>query len=221
MPPVPAHEPSATCRDGALQHLIERGTTSDADAIATALADAFLNYPFTDWMVPADNRVGRLRGLFSLTVGRVGIPYGDTFVARCAAQGRGREIVGAVVGIPASGVPDEVWASMAPAEEALLAHRAEASAQADQATRRLRPTEPHYTIATMGVAGHHRRRGLAEALLEPVLAAADDQTLLCYLETSSASNVRLYRRAGFTVRGSAALPHRGPTVWGMSRLPTL
>jgi ribosomal protein S18 acetylase RimI-like enzyme len=218
MPPVPAHEPSPTCRDGALQHLIERGTLSDADAIATALADAFTNYPFTDWMVPADNREGRLRGLFSLTVGRVGIPYGDTFVARCAAQGQGLEIVGAVVGIPPNGAPDEVWASMASAEEALLAHLAEASAQADQATRRLRPTEPHYTIATIGVVSHHRRRGLAEALLEPVLATADEQALPTYLETSSASNVRLYERVGFTVLDVVELPDGGPTVWAMSRL---
>lgn len=219
IPPAPACERRPTCCDGALQHLIERGTPSDADAVATALADAFVNYPFTDWMVPADNREGRLRGLFSLTVGRVGIPYGDTFVARCAARGEGREIVGAVVGIPPSGAPDEVWASMAPAEEALLAHRAEASAQADQATRRLRPTEPHYTIATIGVTSDHRRRGLAEALLELVLAAADEQELPAYLETSSVSNVRLYERVGFTVLDAVPLPDGGPTVWGMLRLP--
>jgi ribosomal protein S18 acetylase RimI-like enzyme len=216
IPPLLAHEPSPKCCDGVPQHLVERGTPSDEDAIAAVLADAFINYMFTDWIVPADNREGRLRGLFSLTVGRVGIPYGDTFVARCAAQGR--EIVGAVVGIPPSGVPDKVWSLMAPAEEALLADRAEASAQADQATRRLRPTEPHYTIATIGVASHHRRRGLARALLEPVLAAAAEQTLPTYLETSSASNVRLYERVGFTVLDVVELPDGGPTVWGMSRL---
>jgi ribosomal protein S18 acetylase RimI-like enzyme len=217
--PALAREPGPACRDGAQQHLIERGTTSDTDAIAAALADAFTNYPFTDWTVPADNREGRLRGLFSLTVARVGIPYGDTFVARCAGHEQGRVIVGAVVGIPPSGTPDEVWASMAPAEEALFGHRVEANAEAEQATQQLRPPEPHYTIATIGVVSHHRGRGLAWALLEPILATADEQAFPAYLETSSVSNVRLYERLGFTVLDVVTLPDGGPTVWGMSRVP--
>lgn len=107
---------------------------------------------------------------------------------------------------------------MAPAEEALLGHRAEASAEADQATQRLRPVEPHYTIATIGVVSHHLRRGLAEALLELVLAAAAEQALPAYMETSSVSNVRLYERFGFTVHDAVELPDGGPTVWGISRL---
>lgn len=208
-----------TCRDGAHAHAIERATTLEVDAIAATLTNAFTGYPFTDWTVPGHHRTERLHALFSLTVGRVGIPYGDTFVAWCAGRGQEREIVGAVVAVPPSGAPDDVWASIAAEEERLLADRAEASAQADQATRGLRPSGPHYAIATIGVADHHRRRGLAQALLAPVLASADAEALPAYLETSSVDNVVLYQRAGFTVLDHVALPDGGPTVWGMARPP--
>lgn len=221
--PRPATSPAESsgavreCRDGAAAHLVLPATAADGETIAVMLADAFAGYPFTDWTVPARDRGRRLRELFSLTLAGIGIPHGDTWVARCADAERAGELAGAVVALPPDGVPDEVWARVAPNEAALLGDRAETAARADEATQALRPSQAHYSIATLGVARHHRRRGLARRLLEPVLAEADGLGVPCYLETSTTGNVALYEGLGFTVVGAVALPDGGPTVWGMCR----
>jgi GNAT superfamily N-acetyltransferase len=208
---------AAPCVQGGPAHRIAPATADQAGAVVTALVDAFADYPFTNWIVPEDRRSSRLRGLFDLTVSRVGIPYGDTWVARCP-EGT-QEVVGAVVALPHGAVPGEVWASMATEEQNLLGDRLPAANQAESATAHLRTTDPHYTVATMGVRRDHWRRGLATRLLQPVLQAADDRGVPCYLETSTTGNVALYRRAGFTVLEAVVLPDGGPTVWVMRRLP--
>lgn len=221
----PTHDPygakgseaRAACRADAGSHVVSRATATDARGIAATLAEAFADYPFTSWTVQTDGRAERLRRLFSLTVEAVGIRHGDTYVVRCPSPEHDGAIVGAVVGLASDSVPDHVWTRLAEADEPLLGDRAGAAARADEATRHLRPTEPHYTIATMGVAPDHQGRGLALTLLTPALAAATEHGLPCYLETSTAANVRLYQRAGFTVSGQVALPDAGPRVWAMTR----
>lgn len=204
---------TCTCTETGDAHLIERAAPVDGGHIAQALADSFLGYEFTDWIVPAESRRQRLLGLFVLTVERVGIPYGDTWVARCPSPGR--TVVGAVVGLPPS-VPSEVWAGMAAEEEQLLGERLGVAEQADAATVHLRPGIPHYTIATMGVTPDHRRRGLATRLLAPALATADSLDMPSYLETS---NTALYRGSGFDVLDAVTLPGDGPQAWAMLRGP--
>ncbi|GAA1178355.1 GNAT family N-acetyltransferase [Ornithinimicrobium humiphilum] len=195
---------------------VEGARPSDAQFLAEVLAEAFSAYAWTSWIVPADRRADRLRALFELTVGEVGLPYGEVWVAR----GPEDTVVGGIVVLrPDREVPSSVREAIGAQEEAILGDRLEVSNAADAACARLRPTAPHLTIATMGVSPAYRRRGIARALLQPALALADELGAPAYLETSSEANVALYSSVGFEVSGHLVIPDGGPPVWAMRRPP--
>jgi ribosomal protein S18 acetylase RimI-like enzyme len=79
----------------------------------------------------------------------------------------------------------------------------------------LHPQEPHWYLATLGVAPAARRRGLGRALLHSLLELADREAVPCYLETDRSENVAFYGSAGYTVdRESRVL---GVGIWHMRR----
>jgi hypothetical protein len=59
---------------------VRLATIEDAEPIADLLADAFLDYEWSRWAVPADNRRERLRGLHLLYAGLLGAEVGGTWV---------------------------------------------------------------------------------------------------------------------------------------------
>lgn len=80
---------------------------------------------------------------------------------------------------------------------------------------RLHPRDPHWYLATLGVAPAAQGCGLGRALLRALLARADGDALPCYLETDRPENVAFYEAAGFSVsRRSRML---GVRVWHMWR----
>jgi ribosomal protein S18 acetylase RimI-like enzyme len=82
---------------------------------------------------------------------------------------------------------------------------------------RLHPPEPHWYLATLGVAPAARSRGIARALLRVLLDRTDREALPCYLETDRSENVVFYAAAGFAVdRESRVL---GVPIWHMRRSP--
>jgi ribosomal protein S18 acetylase RimI-like enzyme len=79
----------------------------------------------------------------------------------------------------------------------------------------LHPPEPHWYLATLGVAPAARSRGVGRALLHSLLALADREAVPCYLETDRSENVAFYGSAGFAVeRESRVL---GVRIWHMRR----
>lgn len=211
--PRPTAVPDSCDAPGA-DHVVERAAAGDVDGIADALAAAFADYAWTRWIVDARDHTARLRRLQELTAGRVGVPYGEVWVARCPAAGGA--VVGAVVGLrPDRPVPAGVWEEMAPEEEQLMGSRAAAAEEAEAATAHLRPKGPLVDVATIGVHPGHWRRGLATRLLRPVVDVARELGTPAYLETSSPGNVALYERNGFEVIGEATVPGGGPRVWAM------
>jgi GNAT superfamily N-acetyltransferase len=209
-----------SCDVPGADHVVERAAAADVAGIADALAAAFSDYAWTRWIVDARDHTARLRRLQELTAGRVGVPFGEVWVARCPAAGGSvgdaRAVVGAVVGLrPDRPVPAGVWEQMAPEEEQLMGSRAAAANEAEAATRHLRPRGPLVDVAAIGVHPSHWRRGLATRLLRPVLDLAHELGAPAYLETSSTANVALYERNGFEVIGEATVPGGGPRVWAM------
>jgi len=79
----------------------------------------------------------------------------------------------------------------------------------------------------LGILATHpdwQRRGLASAVLRPVLELADADGLAASLLTATAENVAFYRRHGFVVHAEADAPARagegaGPHVWTLRREP--
>jgi GNAT superfamily N-acetyltransferase len=100
----------------------------------------------------------------------------------------------------------------------LLGDRAAAGAAAEELLAPHWTDAPHWRLEAVGVLPAAQGRGLGRRLVEPVLGRCDAERRLAALETSSADNVRLYRRLGFDVHHELEVP-AGPHVWLMRRAP--
>lgn len=83
----------------------------------------------------------------------------------------------------------------------------------------LRPSEPHWYLAFVGVEPTHQGKGLGAAILAPALALADDQQRLCYLETPFPRTHSFYRRLGFEMTGEHRPFAAAPPIWTFTRQP--
>jgi ribosomal protein S18 acetylase RimI-like enzyme len=77
----------------------------------------------------------------------------------------------------------------------------------------------HWYLLGLGVEPSLQGRGVAGALLQPILAQADREALVCYLDTNSEKNIPFYERYGFTVAAHAQAMQNGPHTWAMRREP--
>ncbi len=82
--------------------------------------------------------------------------------------------------------------------------------------RRARP-DRHVYLDSIGVLPTHRRRGIATALLEGVVAWADDKGLPVSLDTLDPGNVAFYGRLGFEIVATETVADSGLTVTSMRR----
>jgi len=96
-------------------------------------------------------------------------------------------------------------------------HRAKAT-RLLAAVERRHPKEPHWYLALLGTDPAATGRGLATALLAPVLARCDENGDVAYLETQKEANVAWYARAGFTLSHEIELDGT-PKVWCLRRDP--
>jgi GNAT superfamily N-acetyltransferase len=83
---------------------------------------------------------------------------------------------------------------------------------------KVHPTEPHWYLAILGTAPEHQGKGIASAMLEPILTRCDAEGTPAYLESSKESNIAFYQRHGFEVTGEVSAKN-GPTLWPMWREP--
>ncbi|MGY1700190.1 GNAT family N-acetyltransferase [Geodermatophilus sp. SYSU D00766] len=195
---------------------VRRATTADAAAVGDVLAEAFDAYPWTRWAFGEHRRRERLRELYRLQAGLAGAETGGTWVA---------ERDGAVVAAACWARPDDPPPSeatrrlLAERVPLLLGDRAAALEEAETAAARARPPGPHWLLGCVGTLPRERGRGTASQLLAPGIRALDAEGAAAVLETSSAANVRLYRRLGFGVRAELDPPGGAPHVWVMERPP--
>jgi ribosomal protein S18 acetylase RimI-like enzyme len=121
--------------------------------------------------------------------------------------------------------PPHRWPLPAPS---LWAHLRRVVAQGPRVTRRwalvfealarVHLPEPHWYLATLGVAPEAQRRGVGTALLARWLARVDAERAPAWLETDREANLALYRRAGFEVALRTEV--LATPVWCMQRSPT-
>ncbi|MHC3001604.1 GNAT family N-acetyltransferase [Gordonia sp. GN26] len=182
----------------------------DIDAAAETLGQAFADYPFTRHTVDVRNHAARVESLQRLYLAEIGMRCGRVWVSD--------DLAAVAVWItPSSSGLDEAFGDIASRVVDLYGDRVKVAARAEEAG--LRPAEPVWHLATVGVAPHSQGRGLGRAVLEPGLEAARTEGFPAYLETSSPENVTFYERLGFEVTGKVSLPDDGPDVWAMVRVP--
>lgn len=79
------------------------------------------------------------------------------------------------------------------------------------ATQSLHPKAPHWYLCFVGVDPARQGTGVGRQLLAPVLAIADREHTLCYLETPFPATHEFYLRLGFAL-GLEASPFQGATA---------
>jgi len=79
--------------------------------------------------------------------------------------------------------------------------------------------QPHWYLSILGVAPATQGQGIGSLLLAPILQLADQQSLPCYLETSTEKAVRFYQKNGFEVLRTIELPKQNLQLWTMKREP--
>jgi ribosomal protein S18 acetylase RimI-like enzyme len=182
--------------------------------VAAVLAQAFEDDPLHRHFLPDDDRRGRclarsfelyLRG--HLGKGPIHVPAGGGGAAAWAAPGAWEDSLGDVV----RALPEFA--------RIFGLRRLPAIWRAWQRVEARHPKDPpHWYLFLLGVDPRKHGRGLASALVRPMLERCDQESLPAYLETATHRNLAIYRRFGFEVREAVDIRH-GPRVWCMWREP--
>jgi ribosomal protein S18 acetylase RimI-like enzyme len=85
------------------------------------------------------------------------------------------------------------------------------------AVEKARPRDEHWYLCMLAVDPMAWRRGVGSALLEPSLAAVDEDGLPGYLETQKEDNLAFYRRFGFEETVRLTPSRGGPPLFTMTR----
>lgn len=79
----------------------------------------------------------------------------------------------------------------------------------------------HWSLYTIGVVPERQGKGVGTALIQPVLAYADQDKLPCYLDTDNEKSVKFFENNGWKVHIDVKEPAYGPRFWTMIREPKL
>jgi GNAT superfamily N-acetyltransferase len=85
------------------------------------------------------------------------------------------------------------------------------------AMEKARPRDEHWYLCLLASDPMAWRRGIGTALLEPSLAAIDEDGLPCYLETQKEDNLAFYRRFAFEETDRLTPSRSGPPLFTMTR----
>jgi ribosomal protein S18 acetylase RimI-like enzyme len=188
-------------------------TNADVGPLGAALARSFSTDPVWRWIVPDEQRwEQRAPAVFGHEVGgrlRLGHSYTTddrAGAALWAPPGRWRS---SGLDLLRSALPMARLARGGGARRGLAVLRA---------TERVHPKAEHWYLALLGTHPHHQGRGVASAVLAPVLERCDLDGVGAYLESSNPVNVAFYQRHGFRVMGEVA-PGGSPPLALMWRDP--
>jgi GNAT superfamily N-acetyltransferase len=169
------------------------------DAVADVLAAAFVDDPVFSWLLPdAGTRRAALRRLFAIEGRHRALPLGRSVAAGNGADGTGG-LAGAVLALPPGNGTPSAWFQVrhGPGYARVFGRHLLRAGRLSDAMTRVHPSTPHLYLFAIGVRPELQGRGVATAMLEPLLRRCDAEQLPAYLEASSPRNARLYRRLGF------------------------
>ncbi len=167
----------------------------DVPRIAATLTIALADSRWTRWALPDDGRMQRLTRLHELDAGHRGVATGTAWVTD--------DIGGVAVWEPPHGAPGtsplpaDVRAALDRELPYLSAGRASVVAETAALVTAARPDDPHWWLLHLGVRPSSRRRGLAAAVLAPVLVRCDTDGMPAAAAVFSWANVRFLRGFGF------------------------
>jgi len=191
---------------------LERSRLGEASDV---LARAFRDDPAWTWLIPDDERRGRLlpwlfRVGFEVTAADVWSTPGPVRgAARWLPPGRPAMRVGPTLRALVA-TPFRLGAATAP----FLAY-----GRSVEALRAEVAPGPHWYLAGIGVDPSAQRSGVGSALIAPGVEAAARDGLPAVLLTNNEANLPFYERHGFVVVREDDTPRGGPHAWAMVKSP--
>jgi GNAT superfamily N-acetyltransferase len=186
----------------------------DVPALARSLARAFRDDPIFTWLIPDvddDERARRTTGFFAVEA--------RCRVKEATAWCSGDHEAGALWGAPGhwrTRVVDGVRLAASLVRSTRWHTVSKLSTLSTLEKRH--PKEPHWYLNTLGTDPDHQGKGIATALIAPVLERCDHDGMPSYLESSKESNIPYYERFGWRVQHELGLKG-GPSLWAMWRDP--
>ena len=191
-----------------------RAGRADVADLVGVLVRAFEDDPVSTYLFPRRHvRRRGLRRFFRIQLRRLFVDTGEIWTTS--------DRLGAALWVPPGATHPASWRDLvvlAPVLADLVAGgRPAASLRLLAEVERVRPSEPHWYLATLGTDPPAQGHGVGSALLEAVLATVDEQHLPAYLESSKEANISFYTRHGFEVTGEIRSDDGGVTLWPMWR----
>jgi GNAT superfamily N-acetyltransferase len=186
----------------------------DVPRIAATLTIALGGSRWTRWALPDDGRMQRLTRLHELDAGHRGVSTRSAWVTD--------DIAAVAVWEPPAGtasLPGDVAAALARELPYLAADRWTAVRETAALVDAARPEEPHWWLTHLGVRPSSRRRGLAAAVLAPVIVRCDAEGTPAAAAVFSWANVRFLRGFGFEVTSELRTSDDELPVWALVRQP--
>jgi len=186
----------------------------DVPRIAATLTVALADSRWTRWALPDDGRMQRLTRLHELDAGHRGVSTGSAWVTD--------DVTAVAVWEPPTGtapLPADVAAALARELPYLAADRWTGVRDTATLVENARPAEPHWWLAHLGVRPSSRRRGLAAAVLAPVIVRCDAEGTPAAAAVYSWANVRFLRGFGFAVTAELRTSDDELPLWVLVRQP--
>jgi GNAT superfamily N-acetyltransferase len=197
---------------------IETAPARGCDVAETAgvLARAFTHDPSFAWHLPhTPSRQRRLYRYFATLMAKEALPLGVAQVARVSGR-----IVGATVWKPPNRWRPSLATQLSTLPGYLACYRGRSlrALASESVLFKEHPREPHWYLYVIGTEPDLQGRGIGAALLRCHLGRCDAEGTPAYLESSSLTNVPLYRHFGFEPLGLLGLPASAPPVTKMWRV---
>ena len=186
----------------------------DVPRIAATLTIALADSRWTRWALPDDGRMQRLTRLHELDAGHRGVATGSTWVTD--------DVDAVAAWEPPAGtapLPADVAEALARELPYIAGNRASVVAETAALVGAARPSVPHWWLAHLGVRPSARRRGLAAAVLAPVVVRCDTLQEVAAAAVYSWANVRFLRGFGFEVTAELRTSDDELPVWVVARQP--
>jgi hypothetical protein len=189
----------------------------DVPRVAATLTVALADSRWTRWALPDDGRMQRLTRLHELDAGHRGVGTKTAWVTD--------DVDAVAVWEPPPGaegtapLPADVRAALASELPYLSAHRISAVRDTTALIASHRPEQPHWWLLHLGVRPSSRRRGLAAAVLAPVLVRCDTDRTPAAAAVFGWANVRFLRGFGFEVTAELRTTDDELPVWVLVRQP--
>ncbi|RBY89140.1 N-acetyltransferase [Blastococcus sp. TBT05-19] len=189
----------------------------EVPAIAATLTVALADSRWTRWALPDDGRMQRLTRLHELDAAHRGVATGTAWVTE--------DLDAVSVWEPPAGaegtrpLPDDVRRALSQELPYLGQGRARVVAETEALVTAALPDAPHWRLRHLGVRPSSRRRGLAAAVLAPVLVRCDAERTPAAAAVFGWANVRFLRGFGFQVTETTRTTDDELPLWVLVREP--